>query len=146
MTVPDFLFSLLKQSNSNLIILGDVDSGDDNESERHSNQSNRTSNNSQRRSSNVRKNNFQHSSPTSTAIKSNNNNTSSPLSHQKSSFHHIPPTNTNYISAGNNVIGKPLNGVTVGGSGVNGNNPINRHRLRVYGNGKGAMVRHETKL
>lgn len=128
------------------MVSGDVDSGDDNESERHSNQSsNRTSNNSQRHSSNVRKNNFQHPSPTSTALKSNNNNTSSPLSHQKSSFLQIPPTNINYISAGN-VIGKPLNGVTVGGSGVNGNNPMNRHRLRVYGNGKGAMVRHETKL
>lgn len=130
---------------------GDVDSGDDNESERQSNQSsNRTSNNSPRHSSsNVRKNyNFQHSSPTSNN-NNNNNTSSSPLSHQQqSSFVHIAPTTTNYINvANNNVIGKPLNGVTVGGSsGVNVNNPMNRHRLRAYGNGKGAMVRHETKL
>lgn len=180
-----------------MIVLGDVDSGDDNESERHSNQSsNRTTNqNSQRRlhgpTINSRNNFHNHGQPSLPSTSAQ-----SPLSHQHQSLQQRAiltaaasaaaaaasvPNYMNISSNSGGAIGKAINNLdlicgvvdaavatssnssgsnsnvnvslnnslgAVGGVSVNStNNVLNRQmRLRVYGNGKGGMVRHETKL
>lgn len=183
-----------------------MDSGDDNESERHSNQSsNRTTNqNSQRRlhgpTINSRNNFHNHGQQPSLPSTS----AQSPLSHQHQSLQQrailtaaasaaaAAASVPNYMNISSNsggggggAIGKAINnldlicgvvdaaiatssnssgsnsnvnvslnnslGGAVGGlsaaNPTNSSNVLNRQmRLRVYGNGKGGMVRHETKL
>ena len=177
-----FLLFCFMQINLRILLTGDVDSGDDNESEQYSNQSSaRRMNNSQRRQrppiaaapspTNLRNNYHNHqpssSSPIVTAV--------SPVSHQhppykQHNLHTVVPSTAaapcmpNYMNITNNPSTSNSNKLNLNGfdliSGVvdntsnnnnsSGNNfhaPLNRQmRLRVYGNAKGGMVRHETKL
>lgn len=148
-----------------------MDSGDDNESERHSNESsNRTNNNSQRRlrpTPNVRNNFHNHgqaSSPQTVAVTTSASAATSPLSHQQHPYvpgRMMSPSYINGCITGSNkpmssldlingvidVVAAAHAGVASASASAAASNALNRQmRLRAYGNGKSGMVRHETKL
>lgn len=146
-----------------LSFIGDVDSGDDNESERHSNESsNRTNNNSQRRlrpTPNVRNNFHNHgqaSSPQTVVVTTSASAATSPLSHQQQPYisgrmmspSYIKPMNSlDLINGVIDVVAAAHAGAASSSATAAASNALNRQmRLRAYGNSKGGMVRHETKL